>query len=144
MKNEATIDGITVGGQPDANDLTPGRFATVVNIRMPGEAGNDTAALLAGRDDVSYVNVPWTVDTVTPEDMTRIRAAVDAADGPVLIHCMLATRAAVAAAVVSAEKDGSGAPGARGKVAGAGFEIEGTGYASFIDSYFASAAKAGE
>jgi protein tyrosine phosphatase (PTP) superfamily phosphohydrolase (DUF442 family) len=76
--------------------------------------------------------------------MTRIRAAVDAADGPVLIHCMAATRAAVAAAVVSAEKDGSGAPGALAKVAHAGFEIDGTGYASFIDSYFAPAAKAAE
>jgi protein tyrosine phosphatase (PTP) superfamily phosphohydrolase (DUF442 family) len=86
MKNEAVIDGITVGGQPGAGDLTPGRFATVVNLRLADEPGNDTAALLAGRDDVSYATAPWTIDSVTPEDIGRVRAAVEAADGPVLIH----------------------------------------------------------
>ncbi len=49
---------------------------------------------------------------------------------------MGATRAAVAAAIVSAEKDGSGATGALRKVAGAGLEIEGTPYAAFIRTYF--------
>jgi hypothetical protein len=50
---------------------------------------------------------------------------------------MGATRAAVAAAIVSAEKEGGGADGALRKVAGAGFEIAGTPYAAFIEAYFA-------
>ncbi len=85
MKNEAVIDGITVGGQPTADELAGGRFAAVVNIRRPEEPGNDTAELLAGTD-VAYTAVPWTIDTVTADDIARVRAAVDAANGPVLIH----------------------------------------------------------
>ncbi len=85
MKNEAVIDGITVGGQPTADELADGRFASVINIREAGEPGNDTAALLAD-SGVAYTSVPWTIDTVTPADIERVRAAVDAAAGPVLIH----------------------------------------------------------
>ncbi len=46
------------------------------------------------------------------------------------------TRAAVAAGIISAEKDGTGAAGAMRKIADAGFEIVGTPYARFIASYF--------
>ncbi len=135
MKNEAIIDGITVGGQPTAEELANGRFSSVINIRGDDEPGNNTAALVAGTD-IAYTSVPWTIDTVTPDDIAKIRTAVEAADGPVLIHCMGATRAAVAAAIVSAEKDGSGATGAHTKVADAGFGIAGTPYAAFIDTVF--------
>jgi uncharacterized protein (TIGR01244 family) len=135
MKNEAIIDGITVGGQPTAGELANGRFSSVINVRGDEEAGNNTAELVAGTD-IAYTSVPWTIDTVTADDIARIRTAVDAAQGPVLIHCMGATRAAVAAAIVSAEKDGSGAAGALGKVAAAGFEIDGTPYAAFIKNIF--------
>ncbi|GAC1576453.1 MAG: hypothetical protein NVS3B7_09360 [Candidatus Elarobacter sp.] len=85
MKNEKVIGGITVGGQPTAQELTSGRFATVVNIRGLAEDGNDTAAVLDG-SDVAYAPVPWTIDTVTNQDIARIREAVEAAEGPVLIH----------------------------------------------------------
>jgi protein tyrosine phosphatase (PTP) superfamily phosphohydrolase (DUF442 family) len=85
MKNETVIGGITVGGQPSAEELKSGRFATVVNIRRDEEEGNDTAAVLDG-SDVTYAPVPWTIDTVTKADIARIREAVDAAGGPVLIH----------------------------------------------------------
>ncbi|MBD5633864.1 MAG: hypothetical protein IAI49_05240 [Candidatus Eremiobacteraeota bacterium] len=136
MKNEAVIDGITVGGSPNAEELTSGRFTTVVNVRLDDEPGNDTAAVLAGRKGVAYTSVPWTIDTVTKEDIARVREAVDAADGPVLVHCMGGTRAAVAAAIISAERDGSGAAGALAKVSEAGYEVGGTAYAAFIASYF--------
>ncbi len=137
MKNEAVIDGITVGGQPTAAESASGRFATVINLREADEPGNDTGSLLAGTD-VAYAHVPWTIDTVTNADIAHVRAAVDAASGPVLIHCMGATRAAVAASLVSAENDGSGAAGALSKLAGAGFAIEGTPYAEFVRTYFVS------
>jgi uncharacterized protein (TIGR01244 family) len=135
MRNEARLDGITVGGQPSADDLRGGRFSTVVNVRRDDEPGNDTAALLAGTD-IAYTAVPWTIDTVTKDDIDRIRRAVDAAHGPVLLHCMGGTRAALAAAIVAAEKDGSGASGALAKAEAAGFEIAGTPYAAFIKTYF--------
>ncbi|GAC1304563.1 MAG: hypothetical protein NVSMB19_15480 [Vulcanimicrobiaceae bacterium] len=85
MKNEAIIDGITVGGQPSAEELTSGRFGTVVNVRRHDEAGNDSAAILAD-STVAYTAVPYTADTVTKDDIARVRAAVDEANGPVLIH----------------------------------------------------------
>ena len=85
MKNETVIGGITVGGQPTADELTSGRFTTVVNIRGSNEEGNITDAALDGTG-IAYTHVPWTIDTVTNEDIARIREAVDAADGPVLIH----------------------------------------------------------
>jgi len=135
MKNEAIIDGITVGGQPDAGDLRAGRFQTVVNVRGEKEPGNDTAALLAG-SDVAYTAVPFTIDSVAKDDIARIRAAVDAAGGPVLIHCMGGTRAALAAAILAAEKDGSGAPGALAKAEAADYEIAGTPYGAFVERYF--------
>jgi hypothetical protein len=49
---------------------------------------------------------------------------------------MGATRAAVAASIISAEKDGSGARGAMEKLATAGFAVVGTPYADFVRSYF--------
>jgi protein tyrosine phosphatase (PTP) superfamily phosphohydrolase (DUF442 family) len=85
MKNETVIGDITVGGQPTADELTSGRFATIVNIRGSAEEGNITDDALAG-SDVAYAHVPWTIDTVTKNDIARIRDAVDAAEGPVLIH----------------------------------------------------------
>ena len=85
MKNEATINGVTVGGQPSADELTSGRFTTVINIRRDAEKGNDTGAVLAGTG-VAYTSVPWTIETVTKDDIARIRDAVAAASGPVLLH----------------------------------------------------------
>ncbi len=55
---------------------------------------------------------------------------------------MGATRAAVAAGIVSAEKDGSGAAGAHAKITAAGIAIAGTAYGAFVDRYFATASKA--
>jgi uncharacterized protein (TIGR01244 family) len=135
MKNEAIIDGISVGGQPDAAELGSGRFACVINIREAAEPGNVTSELLAG-SGVAYTSVPWRIDTVTKDDIARIREAVAAADGPVLIHCMGGTRAAVAAAIVAAKADGSGKAGAFAKLAAADFDVAGTPYAAFVDDYF--------
>jgi len=85
VKNEAVIGGITVGGQPSEQELASGRFASVINIRRDTEEGNVTGAVLAG-SDVAYTPVPWTAETVTNQDIERIREAVAASDGPVLIH----------------------------------------------------------
>ncbi len=137
MKNEATIDGITVGGQPSADELQAGRFKSVINLRLDDEPGNDDAALLAGTD-VAYTPVPVTIETFTKDDIDRVRRAVAEAAGPVLIHCMAGLRAAVAAAIVAADEDGSGLAGARTKLATAGFDIAGTPYENFVTRYFTS------
>ena len=85
MKNEAIIGGITVGGQPSAEELTSGRFRNVINIRGAGEEGNVTGEVLAG-GEVAYTPVPWTIDTVTKDDIDRIRDAMGSSESGVLIH----------------------------------------------------------
>src|SRR5476651_2621563 len=125
MKNETTIGGITVGGQPSEDELAQaknGRFTTVINIREDDEDGNITAASLAG-SDVDYESVPWTKDTVTTDDIRRIRDAANASDGPVLIHCAGATRAAAAAGMIAAEREGKGADDAITMIEAAGFPM---------------------
>ena len=85
MKNQTTIGGITVGGQPSADELAGNHYDAVVNIRLDNEDGNETDRYLAGWD-TQYSHVPFTGDTVTVGDIEKIRAAVEAAKGPVLIH----------------------------------------------------------
>jgi len=135
MRGEATIGGITVGGQPSRDELTSGRFRTVVNVRGAAEDGNDTAAMLSG-SDVDYVHVPWTIDTVAPEDIDRMDDAIAGAEGGVLIHCAGGTRAAVAAAIIAAKRDGTGERGAMTAAAEAGYDVRGTPYGDFIRRYF--------
>ncbi len=83
MKNEATIGGIVVGGQPDADELA--RFSTVVNVRLDEEPGNVSADLLRG-SATAYTSIPYTGDTIAIEHIERMRAALDAATGPTLVH----------------------------------------------------------
>jgi protein tyrosine phosphatase (PTP) superfamily phosphohydrolase (DUF442 family) len=85
MKNETTIGGMTVGGQPSEEELKSGRFASVINIREKSEEGNITEDVLKGTD-IDYTSVPWTKDTVTTADIRRVRDAANASEGPVLIH----------------------------------------------------------
>ncbi len=83
VKNEATIGGIVVGGQPDADELA--RFSTVVNVRLDEEPGNVTADLLRG-SATAYTSIPYTGDTIAIEHVEAMRAALDAAKGPTLVH----------------------------------------------------------
>ncbi len=85
MKNEAVIGGITVAGQPTEDELRSGRFGTIVNVRGDAEAGNITGEALAG-SDVAYTSVPYTIDTVTREDIRRIREAIGDGTEGVLLH----------------------------------------------------------
>ena len=85
MKNEARVGRVIVGGQPSAEELQSGRFSSVVNLREPDEAGNTTAADVAGRA-LEYHAVPLTAETLSAEHVLRVQRALDAASGEVLIH----------------------------------------------------------
>jgi protein tyrosine phosphatase (PTP) superfamily phosphohydrolase (DUF442 family) len=85
VKNEATLGGIVVGGQPDADDIASGRFSTIVNCRPDDEPGNVTAELV--RDTtIAYTCVPFTADTLAREHIDAMRAALDASEGTALVH----------------------------------------------------------
>ena len=135
MKNEAVIDGMVVGGQPDAADIRSGRYACVVNCRPDHEEGNVTAELVEGTDIV-YASVPFTGDTLAPGHIEQIRAVVEKVSGTVLIHCQGGTRAAVAAAIISAERAGKGAHDVVRAIESAGFEVRDRPYEAFIAEYF--------
>jgi uncharacterized protein (TIGR01244 family) len=135
VKKEGVIDGIVCGSQPDAADLQSGRFARVINVRPDDEEGNVTAELLRGTS-TAYWSVPFTGDTLTREHIERIRAALETGSGNTLIHCNGGTRAAVAAAVITAERAGTGATGAINLIEGAGYSVKGRNYEAFIHAYF--------
>lgn len=86
MKNEVTIDGITVGGQPTPQELTSGRFAAVISIRKSDEPDAAITPTTLTGSAIPFTSVPWSIDTVTKDDIKVIREAVEAANGPVLIH----------------------------------------------------------
>jgi uncharacterized protein (TIGR01244 family) len=137
VKNESSIGGIVVGGQPDASDIGSGRFGTIVNCRPPDEDGNVTGELVRGTG-IAYTNIPFTADTLAKEHIDRMRDALEGARGTTLVHCNGGTRAAVAVAVVLAERAGQGAQQVREALDAAGFDITGRPYERFIAQYFAT------
>ena len=137
MNNEAKLGPVTVGGQPDAADVA--RFQTVINCRPDSEPGNVTAALVQGTG-ARYTSIPFTADTLAKHHIDEMRAALDGAAGATLVHCMGGTRAAVAVAVVQAERAGKGAAEAIAACEAAGFEVTGRPYEAFIRNYFAGRA----
>jgi len=135
VKKESSIGGIVVGGQPDASDVGSGRFGTIVNCRPPEEEGNVTGDLVRGTG-IAYTHIPFTADTLAKEHIDRMRDALRDARGTTLVHCNGGTRAAVAVAVVLAERAGQGAKDVRAALDAAGFDITGRPYERFIETYF--------
>lgn len=136
MNNEATIGGIVVGGQPDAADVASGRFSTIVNCRPDDEPGNITADLVHGTG-IRYASIPFTGDTLASRHVDEMRSVLDTATGTTLVHCQGGTRAAVAVAIVLAERAGHGAKDVEKMLQAAGFDIKGRPYEAFIENYFA-------
>ena len=81
MKNEETIGGITVAGQPTDAELAGLRaqgYSTVINVRMPEEQDEPEAPKVEAAG-LRYVSVPFTVQTLTADHVKRIREALEAA-----------------------------------------------------------------
>jgi protein tyrosine phosphatase (PTP) superfamily phosphohydrolase (DUF442 family) len=133
VKDEARIGRFMVGAQPSADDIR--EFDMVVNFRMPDEAGNTTGRDIAGTG-IAYHAEPLTADTLSAANIANVKAALANAPAKVYMHCQGGTRAAVVAAIIEAERAGSGAAGARKLLADADFDIEGRPYPAFIDRYF--------
>ena len=136
MINEAVIGGIVVGGQPDAKDIESGNYAVVINCRPDDEPGNVTAELVRGTPTI-YASVPFTGDTLARTHIDQIRKVLDDIEGPAMMHCQGGTRAAVAAAIITAEREGKGADAAIAAIEAAGYDIAGRSYEQFIAKYFA-------
>jgi uncharacterized protein (TIGR01244 family) len=94
-------DDMFIGGQPTEQGLRELRakgVSTVVNLRMPEEmarVGFDEAALVKELG-MKYVHIPMrgtAANPYGPQQLDAFVAALDAADGKVLLHCTVAWRA---------------------------------------------------
>jgi protein tyrosine phosphatase (PTP) superfamily phosphohydrolase (DUF442 family) len=88
MLNEAKVGGFTVAGQPTEDELQALKqsgCSLVLNVRMPDEPGQVDGQTIESCG-LSYASVPFTGPTLTAEHVRKIREAVDAAGGSVLIH----------------------------------------------------------
>lgn len=86
-------DGITTSGKLEPSD--PRRLAAigvkhVVNLALDDhpEALADEAALLADAG-IAYTHIPVPFDAPKREHVARLREAIDGAEGPVHVHCIM-------------------------------------------------------
>jgi len=94
-------DDMFIGGQPTEKalrDLHAKGVTTVINLRMPEEmarVGFDEAALVKELG-MKYVHIPMrgtAENPYGPKQLDAFAAAMNAADGKVLLHCTVAWRA---------------------------------------------------
>lgn len=91
---------VAVGGQPSVEDLERLRsqgFVAVINLRDDGEADQPLppaeegdAAAAAG---LTYDHIPVSLAALDADQVDKLQAAVDAAQGPVYVHCGAGQRA---------------------------------------------------
>ncbi len=98
-----------VTGQPDTALLEQWKaqgVATVINMRTPEEMAaldyDEEAAVRAL--GMEYVSIPLSPGAPTPEIAAALAAALDAAEGPVALHCASGNRAANALAAIEIER----------------------------------------
>ena len=93
-------DKVAVGGQPTVDDLHHLRargFTAVVNLRTVGEAGSPFSPEAEGfavqEAGLLYTHLPVAISEIDADRVLRLRAAIEAAPGPVYVHCGAGQRA---------------------------------------------------
>lgn len=89
--------GLFTAGQPAVDDwaaIAARGVGTVIDLRAPGELQDrDEAAEVRGAG-MRYVSIPVAgAGSIDDANAKALRAALDAADGPVLVHCASGNRA---------------------------------------------------
>lgn len=89
------VHGITTAGQPDEaafRIFAQSGYKTVIDLRMPNEnRGLDEPGVVEGLG-MSYVALPTEGGTITFEQARKLEELIEAAEGPVLVHCVSANR----------------------------------------------------
>jgi len=89
------VDGLTSAGQPDAAGFkvfADQGYTTVIDLRTAGEdRGLDEPAVVESLG-MDYVHLPIDRDGINFESAKTLDSLIEAADGPVLVHCGSANR----------------------------------------------------
>ena len=107
------MEGLVTGGQPTDEQFAALRdagFATVINLRVPTERGNRGEAEKIAELGMAYVSIPVDGKTgLTEDNAAALAAALDEADGPVLLHCGSGNRVGALLALKAFWLDGASA-----------------------------------
>lgn len=102
--------GVLTGGQPEATAwplLADGGVGTVINLRPDAELDGRDVAAEAATAGLDYVQIPVAgAGDVTTEKATALWQAMQAADGPVLVHCASGNRVGALMALAAVEHEG--------------------------------------
>lgn len=111
-----TLDRVILAGQPTPDDLRAWRASgvgTVINLRTPSEMANATAVpfdepALAAELGLDYHHLPIGGDAhpYGPEVLAAYAAALEASDGPLLLHCGTGVRAGLLHAAYAVRHQG--------------------------------------
>jgi uncharacterized protein (TIGR01244 family) len=103
--------GLYTGGQPEPSawaGLAKAGIATVINLRPDFEMPGRNEAMEVAAAGLTYVNVPIAgADTLKPAQAAALWVAMEASDGPVLVHCGSGNRCGALLALVEAWHRGS-------------------------------------
>ena len=93
-------DKVAVGGQPtveELHDLRAQGFVAVVDLRTSGEEGQplspEAESFAALEVGLAYSHLPVAIPELGQEHVRRLRATIEAAPGPVYVHCAAGQRA---------------------------------------------------
>ncbi|PKP92040.1 MAG: TIGR01244 family phosphatase [Alphaproteobacteria bacterium HGW-Alphaproteobacteria-16] len=124
-------DRISVAPQIDPADVTElahAGFVAIVNNRPDGEEGGqpegEAVRAVAETLGLAYHAIPVTRAGFSMPQVEAMRAALDAADGPVLAYCRSGTRSANLWALAEASNGGDPATLIE-QAAGAGYDLNG-------------------
>ena len=104
-------DGLLTGGQPSEAQFLEAKaqgYRTIINLRGVGEPGTDVQPGLMEREGLTYVHIPINgPPDITVEKARQLAAALEASDGPVMVHCASGNRVGALFALKSFFIDGS-------------------------------------
>jgi uncharacterized protein (TIGR01244 family) len=130
---------LAVGGQPTLDDLhrlQAAGFATVIDLRLPGEAGQaldpaaEEAAAVAG--GLGYRHLPVALDALEPGLVEDLRHAIRASRGPVYVHCGAGQQACALALLATGDKLATVGDELMARAAALGFPVRDERLASFV------------
>jgi uncharacterized protein (TIGR01244 family) len=84
------VDGVTSAGQPDEAALAvfaSQGYTKVIDLRTDGEDRGIDEPAVVERLGMEYVSLPIGRDDITFDSAQMLDSLIDAADGPVLVHC---------------------------------------------------------